>query len=335
MQRHPASPRLPLLLTVLIPACAPDPIVVFGPSGDGHPTNLPDPIGAADFATGGSALRPRMQWSPDGRTLYYLPQVGPAPGVSALDLDTKETRVLATGVGSQVLRITEDGAYLFHSAYQHGAYTIVRLAIGGGAREPLVELAEASFGISPDGRMLAFRTESGVFVRNVETGETRSIPGAGDPIAISPDHGQLVHSTAGRIRTTSLTNGAVAELVPAGLQGQDVRWGDQGAEVVSTGRNIIQLARGGGAPVTVWSMQSDGIVINAVSLSPDGGHVIASIGGICGGPCNSWLELINVATGANTPVAWARQDLGAAHFTRDGRSIAFASQGRAYVLEVR
>jgi dipeptidyl aminopeptidase/acylaminoacyl peptidase len=298
-----------------------------------------------------------MQWSPDGRTIYYLPTFVQAPeasGVAALGLTSGETRMLATAPNTSLhpLRMSADGRFLFYvseinasqSSPTRRGYSIFRLSTAGGEPEVLVEAASAIFAISPDARVLAWQrftsSTDSIFVRDLLTGATRHVAAAGFPFSISPDHATLLHVHGpglGLVTTTSLVTGATSTVDSGGVR--DVRWGASGMELLTTDLGRILIMRGSGAPLTLWKPPPEIgglVVVYAATWSPDGTRVAASVSEFCfATPCRKQLLLIDVASGSATILAdRAGDSFGKPLFSADGRSVAVTTGGRLHVIRL-
>ena len=299
---------------------------------------LPPPVGEASYRTELDAFQPAVLWSADGGTIYHRSNYQGPIGIRAIDLQTNATRTLVTDADSyDVLRITDDGSFLLYSAPRLGAHGIYRLAMAGGAPELLVTGAHHQFGISPDGRMLAWQTATdSLFVRDLTTGETRSLNGVGfAPLAISPDHSQLMHGNDYHMLATTIATGAVTDLRQTGTAYHDVRWGRQGLEVLITNAIGIGILRGGSlGTIYVWTSPLPIFDnIDGATWSPDGTRIVAIIGGgICVSDCLRRLIVINVATGAVRDLATARDYIGKARFTSDGRRVAVGVNQRLHIV---
>jgi hypothetical protein len=116
--------------------------------------------------------------------------------------------------------------------------------------------------------MLAWRTEAdSVFVRDLMTGETRNVNGVGfAPLAVSPDHSQIIFRRRLRPAATSLATLEVTDLRRAGTEYHDVRWGVHGLEVLTASASGIAVMRDGSSePVSVWSTPQ--AIFNAVDAA--------------------------------------------------------------------
>jgi WD40 repeat protein len=322
------------------------------PMGDPPPVDvqLPAPVGPDGFFTGSNPFQPDVQWAPDGRTIYAIIRSAPPNGVTAIDVFTNQTRVVAAAenMSFQVLRISHDGAFLFYSSERQRAgsnqaregYTISRIPTSGTASEELVRGASHVFGISPDGRMLAWTTEStpdSLFVRDLTSGETRYVT-SGYPLSISPDHSTLLHSSLPLVSITA-TDLATGSGSTAQRRVKDVRWGPAGAELLFRDVGTVMVQRGiSGAPETLWTATPDAgsRYIDALTWSPDGTRVAASLSEGCfQNPCRRQLLLIDVATRAARVLVNRRgASLSQAIFSPDGQRIAVTSGGRLYVIPV-
>jgi len=329
-----------IALAALLSAGCGDVDQVFGPPSEAIP--LPPPAGEANFPSAHSAFEPAMQWSPDGRTIYYLSFLTGSVGVRAFDLQTAQTRVLVTAEATsfQVLRITNDGSTLFYSMQPHGSqlgHGIYRLATGGGEPVQLVTGADHRFGISPDGRMLAWNrygTDS-LFMRDLSLGATQFIGGHGGGVSVSADYTQVVHGWAGALGATDLITGSTTHIQRGVLHHHDMRWGDQGLEVLNAGYGRMEIVRGNGAGAVLWG-SPEGMVgsVGSVAWSRDGTRIAIADGsclfGIIG--CSSALWLIDLRTGSRTELASAPGFLSRPLFSADGEKLALTAGGRLHVL---
>jgi hypothetical protein len=319
-------------ITAICAGCGPDGDPVAGPSEGMPEVDLPAPVGDARLATELLPFQPRVQWSDDGLTIHFLPNVGPPFGVHTLDVSSGQAEEIAPGAGV-VLHISGDREFLYYSSGQ-GSHAIHRIATTGGQPELLATAAQHVFAISSNQRWLAWAGShvDSIFVRDLETNATSAVAAASVPLSISPDGLQLVHTSPQGAVLTSLVSGESTVLERQGTHVLDVLWGASGAEVLTGTVGLIQIVRpGADETVPIWTAPLTQVV-DAAAWSPDGSRFVASVRTICITTCLSRLLSIDAQTGSETVVATANDFIGMARFTPDGQRIAVTSGGRLYVL---
>jgi hypothetical protein len=334
-------------------------LIALGGCGDpaGNQTapgpQLPAPLGPAAFSTELEPYQPGVQWGADGRTIYAVSRLSPTlpHGIVAIEVPTGHTRMVVTANNAsiQVLRISGDGAFLFYSSERirtqadphNEGFSIFRVPTSGVGGEELVRGASHPFAISPDGRMIAWKshTSDSTFIRDLVTGETRFVTVGGYPLSISPDYATLLHSVTPGV---GLTATVIATGQATATQGrlEDARWGATGEELLFWGmEGRVMVQRGvASARQVLWEPGPAHRFYNVHSAtwSPDGSRVAASLApGCIRAPCPALVVLIDVATGTPRVLVDSPAPLiGRAAFSADGRQIAVTSDGHLHVINL-
>ena len=191
--------------------------------------------------------------------------------------------------------------------------------------------------LSPSGKYLAFADTTGVYLRQVDTGETHLIPlpadFIGNPDSWFPDDNHvLVATRPGAIRTSSLWRVSV-------MGGEPQLLADNGsAAVVSPDGSQIAFVRGPGSSQEIWLMQADGektarllgcngCFLGGLAWSPDGKQLAYvrqqyQMGSFWG--FDTQLEILNLASNRSEVV---ESHVGPAlAWTSDGRIIYVAGE---------
>lgn len=194
--------------------------------------------------------------------------------------------------------------------------------------------------ISPDGKFLAYADKTGIYLRQVQTGETHPIPMLDKlevfPVAWFPDGSHLlaVGSTgpkdAPSIWSVSILGGSARKL------------SDDGSEpAVSSDGSQIAFVRGSGTAKDLWLMQADGgnphrllegrgSLIACPAWAPDGRHIAVISGQYHAGSysMDTQIESVNTETGrAETILVRAGLQEGLA-WTRTGRLVFSAAEAQ-------
>lgn len=194
--------------------------------------------------------------------------------------------------------------------------------------------------ISPDGKLFAYADKTGIYLRQVQTGETHPIP-APDTLKLFPNgwfpdgsHLLAVGSTGPRdapsIWSASILGGAARKLAD---DGSDPAVSPDGAQ--------IAFLRGVPASPDLWVMQADGSsphrlleargsLIASPAWAPDGKHIAIISGEYHPGTytVDTRIESVNLTTGLKEPVlVRAGLNRGLA-WTRSGRLIFSAAEAQ-------
>jgi serine/threonine-protein kinase len=105
--------------------------------------------------------------------------------------------------------------------------------------------------VSPDGRRLAYRTPSGIFVRGLDELEPRLVaraPGSG--LWFAPDGESLLVGTTSGLSVVPVGGGPMRDVVSSGSLG-GAHWTTDGSIVYSTQKSIVRVPAGGGNPQEV------------------------------------------------------------------------------------
>jgi eukaryotic-like serine/threonine-protein kinase len=153
-----------------------------------------------------------------------------------------------------------------------------------------------SAAISPDGRVLAYTDRAGLYLRDVETGETNLLPQFGDTaifhIQWFPDNRKLlvIHAYGDTVRTctVSLITGAqerlcmgMALLIPPDYERVLVVGASDTARVLNL--------QGGDVASIVFPKLPDGSYLESWSMSPSGERVVRAVADSSGRECiKSW-----------------------------------------------
>jgi hypothetical protein len=325
---------------LLVTLCA----VACGESDPGPPRpeepllQLPAPIGETAFGSHTGGSYPTLYWSADGSTIIYQAVIGPPFGLRALNLATGQTRspwseASSTGMGKYEL--TRNGAWMYFAHGTTGSYSIFRAPAAGGAAEPLVQGTTADFGISDDGRYLAWRhgTQDSAFLRDLATGATQPLPGVRTPVAVSPDGTMLLHGYP-EINLMTLATGQSRLLVAAsGQRLFEYRWMSGDVEVLaSPAIGAIDLIRGSGSSVRI--LAGGPAFPAAATLSPDGRYVAVNYSCSFSVECIHQLRLVEVATGVSRLLTTSRDFFGMPRFSLTGDRLAVPTGGRLYIIPV-
>jgi serine/threonine-protein kinase len=146
---------------------------------------------------------------------------------------------------------------------------------------------------SRDGRRLAYRVGSVLFVRSLDEVTPREVvksPGTGQ--WFSPDGKTLVYHTTSGFSRIPVAGGPSQELVPlAGTFGLD--WAEDGTILYSDGKRILRIPETGGEP-TVLLTAPEGAVVGAPQLLPGGHAFLYSI--VAGAEMASSVKTLGEAT---------------------------------------
>lgn len=194
--------------------------------------------------------------------------------------------------------------------------------------------------ISPDGKPLAYGDKTGIYLRQVQTGETHPIPTQDKaelfPVAWFPDGSHLVAvGSTGPKDAPSLWSVSI-------LGGSARKLADDGNDpAVSADGSQIAFLRGSGTSQDLWLMQADGSnphrllerrdsFIVSPAWAPDGRHVAVVSGQYHPGSfsVDTQIESVNTGTGrTETILVRAGLNRGLA-WTRSGRLIFAAAEAQ-------
>ena len=117
--------------------------------------------------------------------------------------------------------------------------------------EDLINYTMPNIAVSPDGRRLAYRTASGVFVRNLDELQARAVVReAGSGVWFSPDGLTLLYGTTAGLSKVSAAGGPGIDLVPAPTI-TGAQWSTDGSVVYATGETIARVPEEGGQAETI------------------------------------------------------------------------------------
>jgi Tol biopolymer transport system component len=132
--------------------------------------------------------------------------------------------------------------------------------------------------VSPDGQRYVFHTPRGLYLRSMDEGEARLLPGTDEPLEspfFSPDGQSVGYFQAGRLKRLAMAGGSPVVIAPAGrLWG--ATWAADGSIFFAQREGILRVPASGGTPVLVVPA-SEGEQLDGPQLLPDGDSLLFSV----------------------------------------------------------
>jgi Tol biopolymer transport system component len=132
--------------------------------------------------------------------------------------------------------------------------------------------------VAPDGRRYVFDTPRGLYLRSMDEGEARLLPGTEEPLEspfFSPDGQSVAYLQAGRLKRLAMAGGSPVVIAPAGrLWG--ATWAADGSIFFAQREGIMRVPASGGTPVLVIPA-SEGEQLDGPRLLPDGDSLLFSV----------------------------------------------------------
>jgi serine/threonine-protein kinase len=149
--------------------------------------------------------------------------------------------------------------------------------------QQLGDLTERAIAISPDGSQFVYKTEKALYLRSMTDLNARLISGTGEnprkPF-FSPD-GQWIGYVSGTdgLKKISINGGAPVTLTNVSSTGF-LSWRPDSTIVYATGAGgtIMKVSENGGSPEPIIKIKTEGGLIVAPQILPDGKHVIYTTG---------------------------------------------------------
>ena len=159
---------------------------------------------------------------------------------------------------------------------------------------------------SPDGRYFAYNTAQGVFLRSMDTLQSRLIPGTESPLTspfFSPDGEWLAYWSNGAtsLQKIAVGGGAPVTIAPA-TNPFGATWGRDGQILFGQPDGIKRVSANGGTPETVIPIKEDGEAVHGPSLLPDGRTILYSLTRLAGPTRWDQAEIVAQRPGAEPKV---------------------------------
>ncbi len=137
---------------------------------------------------------------------------------------------------------------------------------------------QLNLAISPDGKYLAYNTNSGIYLRPLDELEAKLVPGTQDTegVFFSPDSQWLAYfsKSAAQLRKVSIHGGASAIIASVNLIGP-LSWEEDGTILYSPmAKDILRISENGGIPEQIVKARDELFV--SPRMLPDGESVILS-----------------------------------------------------------
>ena len=190
----------------------------------------------------------------------------------------------------------------------------------------LINYQNANLAISRDGRRIAYRTTSGMYLRDLDAVEPRMITkGPGSGVWFSPDGRHILYGNTEGLARVSIEGGASQDVLrAAGLFGAD--WGDDDMVVAAAGTTIFRVPAGGGQPETLVDIKDPAdIVVWPQSLA--GGRFVLYTK-TTGGMANASTVLLSVADRSEHVLL---PTIGAARYLESGHLV-YGQEDRLFAL---
>jgi eukaryotic-like serine/threonine-protein kinase len=154
----------------------------------------------------------------------------------------------------------------------------------------LFRSASTAIAISPDGRRVFFRAQTGigsgtdVYSRNLDGFETKLVPEMKNAhnLAFSPDGAWLAYTSGPRLFKVPSTGGTPTDLGPVGGSPRGLSWGSDGTIFFATGldRGLSAVSSNGSDHriLTIPDAAADEVNHRLPYVLPDGRHVLFTVG---------------------------------------------------------
>ena len=136
------------------------------------------------------------------------------------------------------------------------------------------DLDERSLAVSPDGRLLVYKTNAGLYLRSMDELNARPVPGTAGAMApfFSPDGKWVGYVSENQLKKIAISGGAPTILTGISATGS-FSWGADDAIVYSqVGKGIMRVSANGGVPEAI--IKEEKIALVSPQLLPDGKSVL-------------------------------------------------------------
>jgi len=116
----------------------------------------PDGTGQKALTTAADEVPGDLKVSRDGKTLFYTSLRSKSRQVWRMDIDGSNARQLTEGIGVSYFSLTPDERWIL---YHHWTPGLWKVSVNGGERVKILDDFARGAEVSPDGKMLAYRTE--------------------------------------------------------------------------------------------------------------------------------------------------------------------------------